>query len=158
MGFFYVGFSGILPSKCKHFLPSPSNSFAFRHTACKSDVTTSNNIVVSSGVRGNTTCDPSDSCNCDPSDTCITGINSNSKLCFTSGAPTGHDASSKVMPVLFYASLAYSHYHKNEFQVCWDVPTGHDASSSNTRSTVSTISHQCITISRKCRGDDTTSV
>ena len=52
----------------------------------KSDV--SSNIVVSSGVRGNTICDPSDSCNCDPSDTCITdlwGINSNSKLCFTSG-------------------------------------------------------------------------
>ena len=37
----------------------------------KSDV--SSNIVVSSGVRGNTICDPSDSCNCDPSDTCITG-------------------------------------------------------------------------------------
>ena len=49
-----------------------------------------------------------------------------------------------------YASLAYSHYHKNEFQVCWDVPTGHDVSSSNTRSMVSTIftiSHQCITSS-----------
>ena len=31
-------------------------------------------------------------------------------------------------------------WHKNEFQVCWG------ASSSNTRSMVSTISHQCITI------------
>ena len=31
-------------------------------------------------------------------------------------------------------------WHKNEFQVCWDVPTGHDVSSSNTRSMVSTIS------------------
>ena len=47
-------------------------SLSCRHTACKSDV--SSNIVVSSGVRGNTTCDPSDSCNCDPSDTCITDL------------------------------------------------------------------------------------
>ena len=48
------------------------------------------------------------------------------------------------MPVLFYASLAYSNYLAsfNSFQVCWDVPTGHDVSSSNTGSMVSTISHQ----------------
>ena len=61
-----------------HYHKNDLRSLSCRHTACKSDV--SNNIVVSSGVRGNTTCDPSDSCNCDPSDTCITdlwGINSN---------------------------------------------------------------------------------
>ena len=40
--------------------------------------------------------------------------------------------SSKVMSPVWW--------HKNEFQVCWDVPTGHDVSSSNTRSMVSTIS------------------
>ena len=74
-----------------------------RHTACKSDV--SNNIVVSSGVRGNTTCDPSDSCNCDPSDTCITGINSNSNSFL-------HQLGvKKVMLIFFYPSLIQMFRH-----------------------------------------------
>ena len=59
-------------------------------------------------------------------------------------------ACQKVMPVPFYTSLVSKKWCQNgikmnlasfnSFQVCWDVPTGHDVSSSNTRSMVSTIS------------------